>query len=117
MDFKAIGLGDYAPTEKYFERQTARWSQQYLSSKTKEIPSMNKLIEYLPKNVPKENEGKTLCILFYTTIWGLKKNDRRQDLHLHPLLLQTKKPMQTSVINYGVERSIIELRRSNIVVP
>jgi alkylation response protein AidB-like acyl-CoA dehydrogenase/aminoglycoside phosphotransferase (APT) family kinase protein len=60
VDFKAIGLGDYAPTEKYFERQTARWSQQYLSSKTKEIPSMNKLIEYLPKNVPKENEEVTI---------------------------------------------------------
>jgi hypothetical protein len=75
VDFKAIGLGDYAPTEKYFERQTARWSQQYLSSKTKEIPSMNKLIEYLPKNVPKENEGKKLYlyILFYTTIWEFKK--------------------------------------------
>jgi hypothetical protein len=76
VDFKAIGLGDYAPTEKYFERQTARWSQQYLSSKTKEIPSMNKLIEYLPKNVPKENEGKKLYLSVHFILYyylGIKK--------------------------------------------
>ena len=35
-----------------FARQVGRWSQQYEASKTADIPEMDKLIEWLPQNIP-----------------------------------------------------------------
>lgn len=38
----------------YLKRNLGRWVKQYEASKTKEIDAMNKLIDWLPKNLPQE---------------------------------------------------------------
>ena len=54
IDCAAIGLGDYGKSGNYVARQIARWSKQYLASETESIPEMNRLIDWLPVNVPPE---------------------------------------------------------------
>ncbi|MEX0589777.1 MAG: phosphotransferase family protein [Xanthobacteraceae bacterium] len=47
-----IGLADYGKGEHYMARQVARWTKQYLASKTDEIPQMDRLIAWLPEHLP-----------------------------------------------------------------
>lgn len=56
VDFAAIGLGDFGKPGNYFQRQIARWSQQYRASETETIPAMDRLIEWLPQNIPPGEE-------------------------------------------------------------
>ena len=55
VDFEAVGLSDFGKHSSYIERQLSRWSSQYEYTKTEENPYMDNLIEYLPKNVPRED--------------------------------------------------------------
>lgn len=55
IDYAAIGLGDYGRPGDYFQRQIKRWSGQYEASATQVIPAMDKLIEWLPSRVPRDN--------------------------------------------------------------
>ncbi len=48
----AIGLADYGKPGNYFERQIGRWSKQYVASITQPIPEMDRLMEWLPLNIP-----------------------------------------------------------------
>ncbi len=57
VDFERIGLGDYGRTESYIERQISRWSKQYEAGKTEDIPAMDALIEWLPRNIPADAPG------------------------------------------------------------
>lgn len=52
VDFAAVGLASYGKPGNYFERQLGRWSKQYLASVTEPIEAMDRLIEWLPKNIP-----------------------------------------------------------------
>jgi aminoglycoside phosphotransferase (APT) family kinase protein len=52
VDIAAVGLTDYGKTGNYFERQIGRWSKQYLASETQPIAEMNRLIEWLPAQLP-----------------------------------------------------------------
>ena len=52
VDFDSIGLGDFGRPYGYLERQVNRWSQQYEASKTEDIPAMDRIIDWLPKNLP-----------------------------------------------------------------
>ncbi|HYE70962.1 MAG TPA: phosphotransferase family protein, partial [Aquabacterium sp.] len=52
VDVKAVGLADYGKPGNYFTRQIGRWSKQYLASVTQDIPEMNRLIDWLPANMP-----------------------------------------------------------------
>jgi aminoglycoside phosphotransferase (APT) family kinase protein len=53
IDYRAIGLGDYGRPGNYFERQIARWSRQYLGDvDAGRDPHMDRLIEWLPANIP-----------------------------------------------------------------
>ncbi len=52
VDFQAIGLADYGKPGNYFARQIDRWSRQYKASETEKIDAMDRLIEWLPKNIP-----------------------------------------------------------------
>ncbi|NUZ08283.1 phosphotransferase [Piscinibacter koreensis] len=51
-DVDAIGLADYGKPGNYFERQIARWTKQYQASITQPIDAMDRLIEWLPANIP-----------------------------------------------------------------
>ncbi|MCK2148286.1 phosphotransferase [Marinobacter alexandrii] len=56
VDVNAVGLGDFGRPEGYVARQVARWTKQYLASKTDDLPEMDKLIEWLPENLPSTDE-------------------------------------------------------------
>ena len=51
-----LGLEDYGRPGNYFARQISRWSKQYVASETETIDSMNKLMEWLPNNIPAGDE-------------------------------------------------------------
>jgi aminoglycoside phosphotransferase (APT) family kinase protein len=56
VDFAAAGLADFGRPGNYLARQTARWSKQYRASETERIEAMDRLIEWLPGNVPPGDE-------------------------------------------------------------
>jgi aminoglycoside phosphotransferase (APT) family kinase protein len=58
FDLGALGLEDYGRPGNFFERQISRWSKQYDSSRTQDIPAMDKLIAWLPTAVPKGGETR-----------------------------------------------------------
>lgn len=60
VNYVELGLEDYGKPGNYFSRQIGRWSKQYVAAKTDEIDSMEKLMQYLPANVP---EDDTSCIV------------------------------------------------------
>ncbi|MDB5743615.1 MAG: aminoglycoside phosphotransferase [Polaromonas sp.] len=52
VNYDAVGLGDYGRPGNFLARQIARWSKQYRASETERIDTMERLIEWLPANVP-----------------------------------------------------------------
>jgi aminoglycoside phosphotransferase (APT) family kinase protein len=56
VDYEAIGLGDYGRPGNYFARQIDRWTKQYKASETQSIPSMDRLIEWLPQTTPTDDQ-------------------------------------------------------------
>jgi aminoglycoside phosphotransferase (APT) family kinase protein len=55
IDYKAVGLEDFGKPTDYFARQITRWSKNYIASETVKIPVMDRLNEWLPKNVPSDD--------------------------------------------------------------
>jgi aminoglycoside phosphotransferase (APT) family kinase protein len=55
LDPEAIGLGDFGRPGNYFERQVSRWTKQYRASETEHSPAMERLIEWLPANMPADD--------------------------------------------------------------
>lgn len=61
IDPSSIGLADYGRPGNYFERQIARWSKQYLEdTDAGRDPDMDRLVEWLPANIP---AGDETCIV------------------------------------------------------
>ncbi len=56
VDYAAIGLADFGKPGNYFARQIDRWTKQYRASETEKIEAMDRLIEWLPKNLPPDDE-------------------------------------------------------------
>jgi aminoglycoside phosphotransferase (APT) family kinase protein len=52
LDPAKIGLADFGKGENYVARQVERWSKQYRTSETEKIDAMERLIDWLPKNIP-----------------------------------------------------------------
>ncbi|MBU1325625.1 MAG: phosphotransferase family protein [Alphaproteobacteria bacterium] len=52
FDPAAIGLEAYGKPGNYFERQVGRWTKQYRASEIDPIPSMDRLIDFLPATLP-----------------------------------------------------------------
>ena len=52
VKFSDRGLSAYGKPGNYFERQIGRWSKQYVASITEPIPEMDRLMEWLPLNIP-----------------------------------------------------------------
>ncbi|MEY3123514.1 MAG: hypothetical protein RLZZ573_34 [Pseudomonadota bacterium] len=51
-NFAQLGLANFGKPGNYFERQIARWSKQYTASITQPIPEMDRLMDWLPANIP-----------------------------------------------------------------
>ena len=56
VDYKKVGLEDYGKPGNYVARQVSRWSKQYKASETDNIVEMNNLIEWLPENIPDDDD-------------------------------------------------------------
>lgn len=55
LDHEALGLGDYGSPGNYFERQVRRWTKQYRAAQTDDLPTVEKLIEFLAATVPEQS--------------------------------------------------------------
>ena len=57
LDPEQIGLGDYGKPGNFFARQISRWSRQYRADDLAGTdPNMDRLIEWLPENIPPGDE-------------------------------------------------------------
>jgi aminoglycoside phosphotransferase (APT) family kinase protein len=56
VDYAALGLADFGKPGNYIERQVGRWTQQYGASATDAIEAMDRLIEWLPRHIPADEE-------------------------------------------------------------
>jgi aminoglycoside phosphotransferase (APT) family kinase protein len=56
LDYQNLGLGDFGKPGNYFARQIDRWSKQYRASETEKIEAMDRLIDWLPRNLPPDDE-------------------------------------------------------------
>lgn len=61
VDIEAVGLSDYGKAGNYFERQLSRWTSQYQVTEMHKIEAMDKLSQWLEKNVP-EDDGR-VCLV------------------------------------------------------
>jgi len=52
VDWRKAGLEGFGKEGDYVARQIHRWTKQYQMSETQKIPEMDRLIEWLPKNIP-----------------------------------------------------------------
>ncbi|MDP2436410.1 MAG: phosphotransferase, partial [archaeon] len=83
VDWRAVGLSDFGRQEKYYERQIARWSQQYQRSVPADEPphfhceGMKKLIAWLPANVPAAARDDRECSVVHGDF-------RLENLVFHP---------------------------------
>lgn len=61
VDVDKVGLADYGRPSNYFARQTDRWSKQYRASELETIGDMDRLMEWLPQNMPAD-DGKLVLV-------------------------------------------------------
>ncbi|GJH19741.1 phosphotransferase [Caballeronia novacaledonica] len=62
VDIEAAGLSGYGKPGNYFERQIGRWSKQYVASETEKIDAMDRLIEWLPQQIP-QTQGARVSVV------------------------------------------------------
>jgi len=56
VDPVAVGLESFGRPGNYYARQISRWSKQYVASQTEPIEEMDRLMEWLPANIPDSDE-------------------------------------------------------------
>ena len=76
VDFEAAGLGDLGKPEGYVQRQVVNWGKQYLKAATDDIPTAQKVMDWMEKNQPTEysfslihNDYKYDNIVFKDNQW------------------------------------------------
>ncbi len=55
-DWRAIGLEGFGRPGNYMLRQISRWTKQYKASEDRHIEAMERLIDWLPKSAPPDEE-------------------------------------------------------------
>jgi aminoglycoside phosphotransferase (APT) family kinase protein len=88
VDVKAVGLADYGKPGNYFTRQIGRWSKQYLASVTQDIPEMNRLIDWLPANMPRSAMDESQVSIVHG------------DYRLDNLIFDAEAPRVTAVLDW-----------------
>ena len=58
VDWAAVGLSGYGKPGDFFARQIARWSRQWELSKIADNADINKLIRWLPENIPANDDTR-----------------------------------------------------------
>jgi aminoglycoside phosphotransferase (APT) family kinase protein len=56
VDWRAVGLENFGRPGNYFGRQIARWTRAWHASRTREIPELDRLVEWLPAHLPPDDE-------------------------------------------------------------
>jgi aminoglycoside phosphotransferase (APT) family kinase protein len=56
VDHRAIGLSDYGRPGNFFQRQIGRWTKQYDLAHWRDLPDIERLVEWLPNNLPTGEE-------------------------------------------------------------
>ena len=84
VDWQKLGLSDYGRPGNYFSRQIHRWTEQYRASESETIPSMERLIEWLPRHIPADD---------HTTI-------AHGDYRLANLLVHPREPRVVAVLDW-----------------
>uniref|UniRef100_A0A8C0P598 Acyl-CoA dehydrogenase family member 10 n=1 Tax=Canis lupus familiaris TaxID=9615 RepID=A0A8C0P598_CANLF len=56
VDLKAVGLQDYGKHGDYISHQVQTWIKQYRASETRTIPAMERLIQWLPCHLPRQQK-------------------------------------------------------------
>jgi aminoglycoside phosphotransferase (APT) family kinase protein len=56
INYQEVGLESFGKPGNYIARQVDRWSKQYRASETQKIEAMDKLIDWLPGNIPPGDE-------------------------------------------------------------
>lgn len=62
IDYAALGLESYGKAGNYFTRQIDRWTRQYRASEIGAIEAMDRLIEWLPQNIPYEADPQVSLV-------------------------------------------------------
>ena len=65
VKFAERGLAGFGKPGNYFERQIGRWSKQYTASITQPIPEMDRLMQWLPANIPASARDETLVSIVH----------------------------------------------------
>jgi aminoglycoside phosphotransferase (APT) family kinase protein len=55
-DYEAVGLTDFGRPGNYMLRQISRWTKQYKASETRRLETVERLIQWLPRTVPDDDE-------------------------------------------------------------
>ncbi|WP_028605549.1 phosphotransferase [Ottowia thiooxydans] len=65
VKFADRGLASYGRPGNYFERQISRWSKQYQASITQPNPEMDRLLQWLPENIPASAKDDSLVSIVH----------------------------------------------------
>ena len=84
VDPEQVGLDDFGRPGNYYERQISRWSKQYIASQTEQIDAMDRLMEWLPNNLPEATSS--------TIVHG--------DFRLGNVLIHPEKPEIVAVLDW-----------------
>ena len=60
IDYEAAGLGDLGSPQGYVKRQVEGWTKRYYNARTDDVPSIEKLAEWLHQNLPADSERPAL---------------------------------------------------------
>jgi aminoglycoside phosphotransferase (APT) family kinase protein len=60
VDWRAAGLEGFGKEGFYFSRQINRWTRQWQASRTRDIPEIERLIQWLPANIPPGDDETTI---------------------------------------------------------
>jgi aminoglycoside phosphotransferase (APT) family kinase protein len=65
VKFAEQGLASFGKPGNYIERQIGRWSKQYAASATQAIPEMDRLMAWLPGNIPSSAKDESLISIVH----------------------------------------------------
>lgn len=84
VDWETLGLTDYGKPGNYMGRQVGRWTKQYKASKTDNIETMDRLIQWLENNIPVDHTT--------TVVHG--------DFRLENLIIHPSEPRVVAVLDW-----------------
>jgi aminoglycoside phosphotransferase (APT) family kinase protein len=57
LDYGAIGMASFGKPGAFIERQVALWTRQYRAAETEQTDAMERLIEWLPRHIPANEQS------------------------------------------------------------